>query len=414
MTITPARTLAATLLGLSVAAVSLAGAAPANAAGEPPAPVPGAPASTSAYHLFNGELFLSGVAEGDIYSSLFAFDGTNFTQIPGSPVGPTQFHTLGDELIFEAIVDITALPSYHYGLFTYDGSTITQVPGAFETPNDFVSVGSIAYFQATVADEVQLWQYDGTTASPVPGGAVSPSRLSTYNGKVYFEGDTDPSPAEAPAMFVYDPATPATPPAPVPGSPTDISTIVEYNGLGYFGAPGALYSFDGAAPFTAISIAPSVFANALTVFDGAIYFTGGTGDGEGSFGNVYSYAGGAVAAVPGALTETIQYVEYNGSLYYLGFANGEPVMNIISGGQVSVLAGSPEYTFNMTVFQGKLYFSGDTDDESNIMFVYESAPAAPGPALASTGVDLGMPALAALALLLVGATAVAGARARRA
>ena len=409
MTITPARSIAATLAGLSMVAVALIGAGPASAAGGPPTPVPGAPASTSSFHEFQGELFLSGVAEGEIYSSLFAFDGTNFTQIPGSPVGPTQFHTLGDELIFEAIVDINALPSYSYGLFTYDGSTITQVPGAFETPNDFVSVGGVAYFQATVAGEVQLWQYDGTTASLVPGGAVSPSRLSTYNGKVYFEGDTDPSPADSPALFVYDPATPATPPTVITGAPTDISEVVAYNGLAYVGAPGALYSFNGAAPFTAISIAPATYAGALTVFDGALYFTGG----DVNFGNVYYYSGGVVTKVPGALTETIQYVEYNGSLYYLGFANGEPVMNVISGGQVSALAGSPEYTFHMTVFQGKLYFTGDTDEASNIMYVYESAPADGEAALASTGVDLGMPALAALALLLVGAAVVVGARRTR-
>ena len=407
------RTLTATLAGIAVAAVALAGSAPASAASAPPAPVVGAPASTSSYYVHNGALFLSGVAEGDVYSSLFSFDGTTFTQVPGSPVGPTQFHTLGDELIFEAIVDINALPSYSYGLFTYDGTTITQVPGPFESPNDFVSIGGVAYFLASVGGVFELWQYDGSTASPVAGGTVDPRYLSTYNGKLYFEGDTDPTPGEARTLFSYDPATPGTPAAPIAGAPVGASELVAYDGLAYFGADGSLYSFDGASTFAAVDLTPATSAGALTVFDGALYFTGGTS----GFGNVFSYKGGTVTEVPGAVTETVHYTEYNGSLYYLGFANDLPVMNIITAGQVSVLEGSPEYTFNMTVFQGKLYFSGDTDDASNVMYVYETEPPSPtsaGPALASTGLDLGMPALGALALLLAGASVVLIARARRA
>ena len=417
MTISSARrTLATVLAGFAVAAVALTGVAPATAASVPPTPVVGAPASTGAYYVHNGALYLSGVAEGEIYSTLFSFDGSTFTQVPGSPIGPGEFHTLGDDLIFEAIVDINALPSYSYGLFTYDGTNITQVPGAFTTPNDFVSVGSVAYFQATVADQVQLWQYDGTTASPVAGGAVEPRYLSTYNDKVYFEGDTDPSAGEARTLFSYDPANPGTPAAPVAGAPVGASQLVAYDGLAYFGAEGALYAFDGAATFAPVNIDPATSASALTVFDGAIYFSGGTS----GFGNVFAYKAGATTAVPGAVTETLSYVEYNGKLYYLGFANDEPLMNVISAGEVSVVAGSPEYTFNMTVFQGKLYFTGDTADESNIMFVLETDPPAPAPTpgtapvLAATGVDLGMPGLAALGLLLVGAATVVVVRARRA
>ncbi|NYF09888.1 hypothetical protein HDC94_001044 [Leifsonia sp. AK011] len=406
------RTLTATMAGLAVAAVALAGATPASAASAPPTPVIGAPSSTSDYYVHNGQLFLSGVAEGDIYSSLFSFNGTTFTQVPGSPVGPTQFHTLGDELIFEAIVDISAVP-YAYGLFTYDGTTITQVPGPFESPNDFVSTGGVAYFQATVGGVAELWQYDGSAASPVAGGTVGPRYLSTYNGKLYFEGDTDPTPGEARTLFSYDPETPGTPAAPVAGAPVGASELVAYDGLAYFGADGSFYSFDGASTFTVVDLMPAASASALTVFDGALYFTGGTS----GFGNVFSFKGGTVTEVPGAVTETGRYTEYNGSLYYLGFANDLPVMNLITAGQVSVLEGSPQYTFNMTVFQGKLYFSGDTDDASNVMYVYETEPPSPapaGPALASTGLDSGMPALGALVLLLAGASVVLLARARRA
>ena len=403
--------LAATLAGLAMAAVALTGAAPASAASTPPTPVVGAPASTSAYYEHNDLLYLSGVAEGDIYSSMFSFDGTTFTQVPGSPVGPTQFHTLGNQLIFEAIVDINALPSYAYGLFTYDGTTITQVSAPFESPNDFVSVGSVAYFQATVGGEVQLWQYDGSVASPVAGGDVSPSRLSTYEGKVYFEGDTDPTPGEARTLFSYDPATPSTPAAAVAGAPVGASELVAYDGLAYFGADGSLYSFDGASTFALVDIAPATSAGGLTVFDGALYFTGGTS----GFGNVFTYVGGTTTEFAGALTETQTYVEYNGRLYYLGFANGEPLMNVIEAGEVSVLEGSPEYTFNMTVFQGKLYFSGDRDDASNIMFVLETdPPSQAAPTLASTGSEFGTPVLVALALLMLGAVALAGTRHRRA
>lgn len=411
------RTLTATLVGLAVAAAALGAAAPASAA-SPPTPVAGAPASSSSYYVHDGLFYLAGVAEGDIYSSLFAFDGTTFTQVPGSPVGPTQFHTLGDDLIFEAIVDINAQPSYKYGLFTYDGTTISQVPGAFESPNNFVSVGDVAYFQATAGGVTQLWQYDGTTASPVAGGDVEPRRLSTYGGKVYFEGDTDPSAGESLVLFSYDPAT-AAPAAPVSGAPAEASELVEYNGLAYFGAGAALYSFDGASTFTEIDIAPASYPYGLTVFGDELYFTGA----QIGFGNVFSFDGTTTTKIEGAVTETLQYVGYNGSLYYLGFANDQPLLNVITDGTVSVVEGSPEYTFNMTVFQGKLYFTGDVGETSNIMYVLEtdapaptpsSSPTPGGPALAKTGLDFGMPALAALALLLVGAAAAVTARARRA
>jgi hypothetical protein len=395
---------AALFIGLAALTGVVIGASPANAAAGPPVPVPGAPASTSAYTEFNGLLYLSGVAEADIYSSLFSFDGTTFTQIPGSPVGPTQFHVLGDELVFEAVVDINALPSYAYGLFVYDGTTITQVPGPFETPNDFVSIGSTVYFQATVGGEVQLWQYDGTAASAVPGGAVDPRRLSTYNGKLYFAGDTDPSPTEAFTLFSYDPATPAVAAAAVLGAPADPGELVPYDGLAYLGAPGGLYTFDGAATFAPVGIAPATGPYGLTVFDGALYFTAG----DGSDTNVFFFIGGVTTKVPGAVTETLRYTEFNGSLYYLGFANGLPLMNVISGGQTSVVPGSPQYTFGMTVYGGKLYFSGDSDVLSNIMFVYEGPAALP-----ATGADPRTAGLVALVLLLAG-SAFAAVRTRRA
>jgi hypothetical protein len=424
------RAVAALLATTLVSGAVLLGAAPANAAITQPVPVAGAPASVSGFTEFNGLMYLSGVAPGENYSTLFSFDGTTFTQIPGSPVGVSEMHVLGGQLVFEAIEDINALPSYSYRLFTFDGSAITQVPGVLTTPNDFVSIGDVAYFQASVADVWQVWQYDGTTASVVAGSDVEPSHLSSYNGKLYFEGDTDPTPATSNTLFSYDPATPLAPAAPVPGAPADATELVSYNGLAYYGAGGTLYSYDGDLAFTPISIAPAADPFGLTVFDGALYFTAS----EGNDTNVYSYAAGVTAKIPGAVTETLKYVEYDGGLYYLGFADGLPTMNVIQNGAVSVVPGSPQYTFGMTVFDGKLYFSGDTADASSVMYVLESTadpvPATPeptvvppadvivpadvDPTLAATGSDPWMPGLIALALLAAGAAVVVVARVRRA
>jgi hypothetical protein len=430
------RAFAAVLAATVISGAALLGAAPASAAITVPAPVAGAPASTSGYTEFNGLLYLSGVAPGEIYSTLFSFDGTTFTQIPGSPVGIGELHVLGGQLLVEAIDDINAQPSYNYRLFTYDGSTITQVPGALTTPNDFVSIGDVAYFQASVADLWQVWQYDGTSTSVVAGTDVDPAQLSTYNGKLYFRGDTDPTPATSETLFSYDPATPLVAAAPVSGAPAGATELVAYNGLAYYGAAGTLYSFDGTSAFTPITIAPATDPYGLTVFDGALYFTAG----DGGDTNVYSYAAGVTTKVPGAITETLRYVEYDGGLYYLGFADGTPTMNVIRDGAVSVVPGSPEYTFGMTVFDGKLYFAGDTADASSVMYVLESTadpeptdpgpsnpgpstvvpddivePTTAGPTLAATGSDPWLPGLVALALLAAGAAVVVvGARVRRA
>jgi hypothetical protein len=435
------RASAAVLATTLVFGAALLGAAPANAAITPPAPVAGAPASASGFTEFNGLLYLAGVAPGEFYSTLFSFDGTTFTQIPGSPVGVGELHVLGGQLLVEAIEDIDALPSYSYRLFSYNGSAITQVPGVLTTPNDFVSIGDVAYFQASVADVWQVWQYDGTTASVVAGTDVEPSHLSSYDGKLYFDGDTDPTPATSETLFSYDPATPLVAAAPVPGAPAGATQLVAYNGLAYYGAAGILYSFDGALAFTPITIAPATDPFGLTVFDDALYFTAG----DGSDTNVYHYAPGVTTKVPGAITETLSYVEYNGGLYYLGFADGLPAMNVIRDGVLGVVPGSPEYTFGMTVFEGKLYFSGDSTEASNIMYVLESSadpelpnpePSTPAPAdvlepddaepgdvveataadptLAATGSAPWLPGLVALALLTAGAAVVVGARARRA
>jgi hypothetical protein len=217
----------------------------------------------------------------------------------------------------------------------------------------------------------------------------------------------------------------------VAGAPADATQLVSYNGLAYYGAGGTLYSYDGDLTFTPISIAPATDPFGLTVFDGALYFTAG----DGVETNVYSYAAGVTTKTPGAITETLKYVEYDGGLYYLGFADGQPTMNVIRDGAVSVVPGSPQYTFNLTVFDGKLYFSGDTADGTGvIMYVLESTPdpvtptpeptvvppadvaaaAHVDPTLAATGSELWVPGLLALALLAVGAAALLGVRGRRA
>jgi len=376
---------------LLVAGLALVGAAPANAAaGDPPAPVSGAPSSPSGFTEWNGLLYFSAVAEGDVYSSLFSYDGTTFTQILSSPVGPTQLHAFGDELIFEAIPDINALPSYIYALYSYDGTTITQVPGAFESPNDFVTVGDTVYFQASVAGSLQLWQYDGTATAAVAGGAVAPTRLSEFGGKVYFEGGVDPFRV----LYSYDPATPATPAAPVAGSPIGADEVVAYDGTGYLGTGSGLYRFDGTT-FTPVDT-PADAVGGLTVFDGALYFTGYAG----GFGAVYYYRDGVTTAVAGTVTETGSYVDYKGVLYFLGFSGGQPVLVGIANGVATAVPGSPPYPFEMTVFQGKLYFQADGADGFPAMYVYEG----PGPMLAPTGVDAA--AIVMLALALLGAGAV--------
>lgn len=399
------RTLASATIAIAVLAGALAGAVPAQATTTAPVLVAGAPTNPFAFTEYNGLLYFAAIAEGDAYSSLFTYDGSTFTNVAGSPQGINALVVYDGKLIVTAVDDIDN-PPFDYVMFSYDGSSFTQIPGGFVSPNDYVEAGGILFFQADVAGSWGVWQYDGSTTSPVAGAAgVSPSYLSAFNGVLYFNGDEDPTPGESYTLFSYDPVGVA-PAAPVPGAPSEPNELVAFNGLAYFGTDSGLYSFDGVSTFTSISTAPAISVGALTVFDGALYFTGY----DGTDYAPYVYSAGVTTRVPGGITtETVSYVEFNGGLYFLGFDGGNPVVCVIQAGTASCIDGSPQYAFYFTVFQGKLYFSADVAGEDrNGMYVITTA------ALASTGTDALAPGLLAVALLAVGATGLVAARARRA
>jgi hypothetical protein len=399
------RTLASATIVVAALASALAGAVPAQATTTAPVLVAGAPTNPLAFTEYNGLLYFAAIAEGDAYSSLFSYDGSTFTSIPGSPQGVNALVVYNGELIVTAVDDINN-PPFDSVMFSYDGSTFTQIPGGFVSPNDYVEAGGVLFFQADVSGSWGVWQFDGTTTSPVSGAAgVSPSYLSEYNGILYFNGDADPTPGEAYTLFSYDPAG-VSPAAAVTGAPAEPSELVAFDGLAYFGTDSGIYSFDGVSTFTAINTAPAVSVGALTVFDGALYFSGS----DGVDSTTYVYSGGVTTVVPGGIpTETVRYVEFDGALYFLGFDDSVPAVCFIQSGTASCMHGSPQYAFYFTVFQGKLYFTADVPDEDRGgMYVITAA------ALASTGTDVLAPGLLALALLAIGATTLVATRARRA
>lgn len=403
MTLSVRRGLAATLASLLVLAGALVGAAPANAATSV-STVAGAPDSPFDYVEYDGLLYFAAIAEGDIYSSLFSYDGTTFTSIPGSPTGINGLTVFGGKLVISAVDDIDN-PPFDYVLSTYDGSTFAPVAGGFVSPNDFVEAGGVLFFQADVAGTWGVWQFDGTTASAVPGAAgTSPSALSEFGGKLYFNGDADPTPGESCTLFSYDPAG-VSPAAPVAGAPFEPGPLVAFDGLAYFGAAAGMFTFDGVSTFTPVQVAPAEAPFGLTVFDGALYFSSYDGTDYVPF----VYSNGVTTRVPGGIgTETSDYAEYNGALYFLGFSGGDVVLAVIQGGVATVVPGAPTYAFDFVTFQGKLYFSADLGD-ARAMYVLETSA---DPTLASTGTDLRMPALIAFALLLLGAAALLATRTR--
>lgn len=397
MTTTARRTIAAAIaLTLGLGSALLGGTA-ANAATTPPAIVAGAPENPTEFTEYNGLLYLAGIAEGDIYDTLFSFDGTTFTQVPNSPIGIAQMYSYDGQLVIEAVDDINA-PPVDYSLYTYDGSTFTQFVG-FTSPNGFTEAGGVLFFGATVGGNQGLWQYTGGTASAVPGGNVDldANHLSEFNGSIYFSAEINPTTDK---LFTYNPATPATPAAAVPGSPDGPGPIAYYDGTGYLPANGGLYTFDGTT-FTAVPVPVSPFA--LTPFEGALYFSGFDGTDYAS----YYLRDGVTTPVTGPGTETEHYFEYNGSLYYGAFSDIGISLAAISGGVATIVPGDTAYPGAFVLFQGKLYFNsfGSTIQ----MYVLTSTPA-----LASTGVDPRMPALLALVLLGLGAAVVVRARASRA
>ncbi|HZN68098.1 MAG TPA: hypothetical protein VFB66_22625, partial [Tepidisphaeraceae bacterium] len=195
---------------------------------------------------------------------LWRFDGTRAQLVVPDVVQPAEewprggapgFAAYDGALYFAAAAPPGGdVPS---SLWKYDGTTATRIPGtgagAFEPASDLMVVGDTLYFPGkTPSQGVELLKYDGTTVSVaadvLPGsGSGSPTDLTTYRGALHFVADDGQGKG---ALFRYDGSTGAA--ARVtdgfgyrPVEPT------EFDGSLYFWAapdmrtPRRLYAYDG-------------------------------------------------------------------------------------------------------------------------------------------------------------------------
>lgn len=403
------RAIATVFTAVLVGAFTLVGVAPASADITVPEPVVGAPADPFGYTEYDGQLYFAAIADGDSDETVFAYDGSTFTQLPDSPVGVTSFKVFDGNLLIAS----------GGALFSYDGTAVTPLVHPFANPSNFVEIDGILYFRGLTPGGWAVWQFDGAAFGAVSGDYQSAELLSSFGDKLYFNADADLTAAEDPRLFSYDPAV-AGPALEVAGSPADPTAIGTHDGLGYLGSSdGGMYSFDGVAFTAIIGLAPVTSVSAFTSFQGALYFV--AYDGISAF-RLFSYSGGAIAPVPGGATETSELFEYEGSLYFLGWGDSDPVLFAVTNGVATEVAGSPAYAGGSAIFEGSLYFTGyDLVLEEYRMYVLTAfdlpivPPAGPaGPALAATGAEFGMLAPAALVLLMLGAATLMVARRRAA
>lgn len=403
----------ALLVALLVAAFTLVGAAPAFAALAPPALVPGAPDGANDYTEYNGLIYLTAIQPGvGGQWVVYTYDGATFAELPGTPVGVSNLEVFDGKLLIVAIDDI-ANPPYENVFYSFDGTTVSPLTHTFNSPGDLVQSNGVLYFTAFTAGIRSVWSYDGTAFTQILGAYEGPYSPSIFAGKVYFTADNDPDFLnENYVLFVYDPAAPAAAIA-VPGSPANPSTITTFNGLGYLGTATQLYSFDGITFTNIPALAPAVDPYQFVVFGGQLYIEAY----DGSDYRLYVYSGGTITPVPGGFTESNEFVEFDGSLYFPGYEPTAPVgsLKVLTNGVAAPVPGSLAYPYSLAAINGSLYFTAYVEDEAfPQMFVIALAAVTPAPALAVTGSDTGMLALLALVLLSLGALVLAHTAMRRA
>lgn len=398
----------ALLLGSSAL---LLGAVPAQAAAAPQITVvAGAPEGPFAYAEYNGLTYLAGIKTGDIYPSLFSFNGTTFTPIAGSPLGVNELVVVDGKLLIKAMN-----PGFtDFVFYSYDGTSVVPLVHSFVSPQDFVLVGGILYFAAEYGSGLELTTYDGTSFGVITGYTPDVFSISVFGGAIYFQANDGVDER----LFIVSPGSSVA--AAVPTSPLDPGELTVYNGLAYLGASDGstyhLYSFDGVT-FAIVPTPASTGAGALTVFNGKLYFVAD----DGVDFRLYSYnsVGGAVVAVPDGSTETNDVFVFDGKLMFPGPDSPTTyTLKSFDGTTTSIVAGAAaEGPYNFVQVGAVVYFTGNVfaPGGAQMYQLRTLAAATAAGALAATGSNPVPLAGAGLALLLLGAAGIAASRrARRA
>jgi hypothetical protein len=401
------RTLAAVGALVIAAAVVLAGSESASAAALVPQQVAGSPDGVANSVVIGSELYLSATGTGTTFHRLYRFDGTTFTEVPGSPDEVRSILPFGSLVFLTAQDPISSVPV----LWTYDPASgvFTELPASPANPDHLTAFNTELVFGADAAVGRHLYSWDGTAISDLTptGTPGSPTDELVYHNSLYFIAVNGVS-----HLYYYNGGGAVVGATTDPGQIADLS---EADDVLYFqgdddsdpSTPNLLMSLDD----TTGIISTVLFAGSalpggtrVTAFAGADYVGSDTVAGL----PLYRFSGS------GAPLETVVGVSGGdtgaavglGSILYLPVRVFPVTLYAVDGTSGGPVAGSPADAGNLQVLNGTLYFTG-TDDLAapDRLWKLVTAAAPAQPQLAATGLDgapLAIVGGAALASLLAG------------
>lgn len=398
------------LAALAVSAGLVFAASGAAHAADPVAqPVTGSPDGVVNSVEIGNELYISAIGTGTAHHRLYRFDGTTFTEAPGSPDEVGAMVAFGSLVALTAWDPISSVPV----LWTYDPATgaFTELPGSPANPDHLTTLNTELVFGADAAVGRHLYSWNGTAISDLTptGTPNAPTDELVFHNSLWFIAVN-----VVPHLYYYNGGGAVVGATTDPGQVSDLSVADD---VLYFQAdddsdpstPNVLMSLDvNTGIISTVLFAGSALPGGtrVTAFAGADYVSSDTlagsplarFDGPGSpletVAGVSAADTGAAVGLAGILYLPVRVFPV--TLYAIDGLSGGPV------------AGSPADAGNLQVLNGTLYFRGTDDLQAQdrlwkLVTVADPAPAQPE--LAATGVDGVASAVgggAAVASLLLG------------
>lgn len=232
--------------------------------------IPNAPILIQSVIEYHGVTYTDGRDRNSGLDHMYRFDGTSFTEIPGS-FGMTNPIIFNDKIIAIG----TPPSSFEQHIFEFDGTTVRDIAnvGSLSTYEIFAIFNGYLYIgNNNSATNYETYKYNGigspTTVSSLPIGLETPVVLGN---KIYARGWHSPGTYDLYSIDTSDTVTQITTDI-VPSMLSVVNNKLYY--YGYINYPLSftrqLYSYDG----TATSVVPNggTFGVSPKTFNGDFYF----------------------------------------------------------------------------------------------------------------------------------------------
>lgn len=350
-------------------------------------------------------VYLNGTSTTEPGMSLWEFDGSAFTEVPGSSVGPYQLVSAEDAVYF---IGSSTVNNNQSTVWSYDGSGLTEYDVNAPSYLTALPGGGIALAGGNPALPT-LHTLIGGVLAEVPNSPQSVRGVAVANGTLFVSGGTSPqSLFEFTAPSTFDE---------VPDSDVYPSGFSVVGDTLYFPGSGGLYRFGPAdSGATLITGTMTPLSSSVTEAAGELYFSGW------SLSNttlLYSIAGGAAVPVPGAPDAVWSVGGVGDVLYFAATPDGtndifQNLLYAFDGTSFVQVPGAARDPRGFFEFGGEVYFTAQVEGRTNTFGSWpslfrlgvESAPTGAAPALAATGADASIAIGFAALLLLAGGVAV--------